>query len=160
VSGITHADVSRVAILQVLLADDELMSIEVTIRGEAKTLTDIFYIIAPQDTVDVYPCGVLNPPITHEMARRKQPNGPPIAALESLQDLWFAGLDVEPTDAGLVAMKARAVEVMQAAPSIDIPGGRLISCVVQNFPPDQRFDKGKGVRSRTGVTFFVTTQLI
>ena len=151
---VTHPDVATDRLMQVLAGDSILMNIEVTMLNSLGTLEQrkiqgVYYITAPQEPNNVYPCVIINAPILHDSSYNKSPNAPQeIGISDFLQTVRFAFRDVEPDDAKAREMRARGTEIL---PGLTVTSdGWICSFSFREWLVDKRQDNGTYIYSEIG----------
>lgn len=156
--AVTHPSIATSWVKAILSADATLLALTVTQNSAARAVQGVYYLIAPQETAYPYPCVIINQPILRFLPQNLRCNGRFITSATFLQDVRCVARDVEPDDAGLVAMLDRVKTLLEGQQGT-VTGGLVSSCVVDGFPPDSRIDKGSYIYSEIAITFQIATQV-
>jgi hypothetical protein len=160
VAVVAHPDIAKTFLTEKLNVAG-LLALTVTTFGAARAVQGVFYMIAPQEQPNPYPNVIINTPITIAAAPPICINGLVFSQATFEIDVRVGAKDVEPDDAGLLAIRAKVIELAHAK-SGAVTGGRVNSCAVYSarpFTPAQRVDKGTYIYSEIGVTFRVAAEV-
>lgn len=135
-----------------------LTALTVTVNGTARSVQGVYNLVAPQETPNPYPCVIIESPVLVYMPQQLHCNGRYISQASFDIDMRFVARDVEPDDSGLRSLRAKAIELCEGQNGT-VTGGRINSCIVRTFLPDQRLDKGTYIYTEISVTFRVAAQV-
>lgn len=155
---ITHPDLSTDFIKAKLLGDATLMALTVTQNGVARAVQGVYYMVAPQEVENPYPCVIIEQPLFLRAAQHLNCNGVFIAQATFSQDVIAQARDVEADDAGLRAIRAR-IKVLLEGQGGAVTGGNISQCKVRGYSPDIRRDNGSYIYSGIRISFEIATQV-
>ena len=156
---IPHQLVPVLALKQTLAADTVLAAMTVSgFSGGPQTIKGIHVGAVPQIDKSKGPWVVIAPPIFHNAADRKTPNGPNRIAADFIVPVWLHMRDVEPDNLDLNRMLARIIGLFEGR-RISVDGGEVFTITIYGDATPQRVDKGTYIFTAIGVKFLAAVQV-